>query len=55
MPTETLLIPIPEVEDFPTDEALRLGRTRLAVRALDVLELVDGVLKPCMVNVLLVN
>lgn len=46
-PTDTLLRPIPDVEDFPTDDALRLGKTRLlAVRALDVLELADGVLKP---------
>lgn len=29
IPTETLLMPMPEVEDLPTDDALRLGKLRV--------------------------
>lgn len=33
IPTETLLIPMPEVDDFPTDEALRFGRFLVVLRS----------------------
>lgn len=45
MPTETLLIPMPEVADFPTDDALLFGKFRPVFLSFDF-GLVADVLKP---------
>jgi hypothetical protein len=50
MPTDTLLIPIPEVDDFPTDDALRFGKLRPTVRSFAAFGLVAGFLNPKMEN-----
>jgi hypothetical protein len=44
IPTETLRIPMPEVDDFPTDDALRFGRFLEVFRSFGDFEAEDGLL-----------
>lgn len=51
IPTEALLIPIPDVEDFPTDDALRFGKLRTVLRSFDdVFGLAFVVLNPLVMS-----
>lgn len=43
-------MPIPDVDDLPTDDALLFGRLRPTLRSFEVFGLVDGFLNPKMEN-----
>lgn len=54
IPTETLLMPMPDVDDFPTDDALRFGRFRVPLRSFGDLGLaVAPLLKPSVTKYLI--